>query len=228
MAREHAVILAENLRIPMEALTFEGFRRWVHSPGFPDTGRIDYLAGNVEVDMSPEDLHTHGIVKVAITSALHTLVAGGGLGEVFSDHTRVVSRFARLSAEPDVVVVLWESLQTGRVRYVPAASGKPDRYNEIESTPDVIVEVVSDSSKAKDTKRLPPLYARAGIPEIWIADTRGPEVRFQIHALDGDRYIPAEPDDEGWMRSNRLGLSFRLTRHSTPVSTWYYVLESRR
>ena len=116
MAREHAIIFEDNFEIPMHALTFEGFRRWVHSPEFPETGRIDFLDGDIEVDMSPEDLHTHGIVKVAISSKLHTLVAGR-LGEVFSDRTRVVSRFAALSAEPDVVVVLWRSLQEGRVRY---------------------------------------------------------------------------------------------------------------
>ncbi|MFL6199977.1 MAG: Uma2 family endonuclease [Thermoanaerobaculia bacterium] len=229
MAREHAIIFEENFEIPLHALTFEGFRRWVHSPEFPETGRIDFLDGDIEVDMSPEDLHTHGIVKVAITHTLHGLVAGR-LGEVFSDRTRVVSRFAPLSAEPDVVVVLWKSLQEGRVRYVPAASGEPGRYVEMEGAPDLVVEVVSDSSQRKDTKKLPPLYAGAGVPELWIADTRGREIRFQIHALDNGTYVPVESnaaDTEGWMRSPRLGLAFRLTRHSTPVSTWYYVLEHR-
>ena len=65
MSREHAVIVEENVRIPADALTFEGFRSWSHSPEFPTTGRIDYLSDHVEVDLSPEDLHTHGIVKVA-------------------------------------------------------------------------------------------------------------------------------------------------------------------
>jgi hypothetical protein len=64
-------MLPHNLRIPTDAFTFEGFERWAHSPDFPETGRIDFLAGDVEVDLSPEDLHTHGIVKVAIASALH-------------------------------------------------------------------------------------------------------------------------------------------------------------
>jgi len=109
--------------------------------------------------MSPEDLHTHGTVKVAFASALHTLVADSDQGEVFVDRTRVVSRFAALSVEPDDVVVLWESLRSGRVRYVPSDT-------EIEGAPDVIVEVVSDGSIRKDTQRLPPLYSRAGIPEL--------------------------------------------------------------
>jgi Uma2 family endonuclease len=227
MAREHAVLIEESLRIPADALSFEGFRKWIHTPEFPETGRIDYLAGDIEIDMSPEDLHTHGIVKVAITVALDAVVTGREIGEIFVDRTRVSSRFATLSVEPDVVVVLWESLQTGRVRYIPAASQEPDRYVEIEGAPDVVVEVVSDSSVKKDTKRLPALYARAGIPELWIADTRGRDVRFEIRILREGEYVLVEPADDGWVRSERLGMLFRLTRRKTRMETWSYRLERR-
>ena len=215
----------ESIRLPADALTFEGFRTWSHSPEFPAIGRIDYLSDHVEVDLSPEDLHTHGIVKVAISSGLHALTTERQLGEVFSDRARIVSRFASLSAEPDVVVVLWESLQAGRVRYVPASGQEPDRYSEIDGAPDLVIEVVSDSSERKDTERLPALYAAAGIPEMWIADARRGEVRFQVFSLEAGRYVRVEPGSEGWMRSPRLGVSFRLSRHSTPVSSWYYALE---
>jgi len=227
MAREHAVLIEESLRIPADAQSFEGFRKWIHTPEFPETGRIDYLAGDIEIDMSPEDLHTHGIVKVAITVALDAIVTGQEIGEIFVDRTRVSSRFATLSVEPDVVVVLWESLQTGRVRYIPAASQEPDRYVEIEGAPDVVVEVVSDSSVKKDTKRLPALYARAGVPELWIADTRGRDVRFEIRILREGEYALVEPDDDGWVRSERLERLFRLTRRKTRMETWSYRLERR-
>lgn len=91
MARRHAIIPEEpNLRIPKDAYSFEGFQRWVESDDFPETGRIDYLKGELEIDMSPEDLHTHGAPKAAITATLHHLIAGR-LGEVFVDSTRVTS-----------------------------------------------------------------------------------------------------------------------------------------
>ncbi|HEX3532511.1 MAG TPA: Uma2 family endonuclease [Thermoanaerobaculia bacterium] len=220
MAREYAVQLEESLLIPAAARSFEGFRKWARSPAFPETGRIDFLAGDLEIDMSPEDLHTHGTVKVAIASTLHTLVADGDQGEVFVDRARVVSRFAALSVEPDTVVVLWDSLRSGRVRYVPSDP-------EIEGAPDVIIEVVSDGSVRKDTQRLPPLYARAGIPELWLVDTRKEPLRFDIHLLQDGRYVRVEPDAEGWSRSERLGRFFRLTRRKTPVGTWGYRLEWR-
>lgn len=227
MASEHAVIIEENLRIPADALSFEGFRRWAHSSEFPETGRIDYLAGEVEVDMSPEDLHTHGIVKVAIAAGLHALVAEREIGEVFSDRTLITSPLAELSAEPDVVAVLWESLQEGRVRYLPAAGKGPDRFTEIEGAPDIVVEVVSDGSVRKDTKRLPPLYAQAGVAELWIVDTRGRDMSFDLKALESGEYVSRIPDAEGWMRSEQLDVRVRLSRRKTPLSTWSYRLEHR-
>lgn len=225
MARQHAIIFEESFQIPVDALTFEGFRQWVHSPDFPETGRIDYLDGDIGVYRAPEDLHTHGIVKISIAAALHDLVTGSDVGEAFVSRTRVVSRFASLSVEPDIVVILWKSLQEGRVRYVPSSSEEPDRYIEMEGAPDLVVEVVSKSSQHKDTKRLPLLYARAGIPELWIADVRRGDIRFQIHTLADGAYVRVEPDADGWVHSPRLGLLFRLTRHATPVSSWYYQLE---
>jgi hypothetical protein len=83
MARRHAIIDEENLRIPEDALTFEGFERWIDSGEFPETGRIDYLEGDVEVGMSPEDLYTHGTPKTAISSKLHVLVAEAGIPELW-------------------------------------------------------------------------------------------------------------------------------------------------
>src|SRR5690349_14377861 len=97
------IIIDERFRIPHEAEQFEGFRHWVESADFPEIGRIDYLAGDVEIEMSPEDLHTHGVVKAEIAARLHALVTDHDLGEVFVDRTRVVHRAAGLSAEPDVV-----------------------------------------------------------------------------------------------------------------------------
>lgn len=223
----HALILEDNnLRVPEEAFTYEGFHRWLDSGEFPETGRIDYLAGDVEIDMSPEDLYTHGIAKTAIASALHQLVAGK-LGEVYVDRARISSRFAGLSVEPDVVVVLFDTLKTGRVRYVPAAVQEPDRFSRMEGAPDVVIEVVSDGSQTKDLKRLPPLYAKTGIPELWVADARGGKVKFQIHMLEEGKYVLVKADAKGWMPSPRLGLSFRLLRLQSPISTPYFVLEHR-
>jgi Uma2 family endonuclease len=223
MAQRHAIIVEESLRIPAEAFTYAG--QWLVSGEFPETGRIDFLAGDVEVDGGPEDLHTHGTVKGAVHAALHLLVAERDVGEVFVDRARFRSPAADVSVEPDVLVVLWEALRAGRVRYVSESTRRHDRFSVVEGAPDLVVEVVSDSSVRKDTLRLPELYAGAGVPEFWLVDARGEEPRFEMRTLRGGAYEPVAPRGEGWTGSPCLGLSFRLARRRTPIGHWRYVLE---
>ena len=230
MARRHAIILEEkNLRIPEDAFTFEGFQRWIDSGEFPESGRIDYLEGDVEVDMSPEDLYTHSVVKTAIATRLSALIVDTDRGDVFIDRARIRSRFADLSVEPDVVVVFGSSLEAGKIRLMPAASRKgPDRFSALEGAADLVVEIVSDGSVVKDTKRLPKLYARAGIPELWTVDARGEDLRFRIQSLQDGSYLTIEPDSEGWTRSPQLNVDFRLIRRRASPSPWRYKLEYRQ
>jgi Uma2 family endonuclease len=225
MVREHGVVLKGEMRIPAGVFTFENFQAWVASRSFPETGRIDFLAGDVEVEMSPEDLQTHAVVKTAIVMTLAELIVGRDRGEVYIDSTRVVCADAGLSVEPDVVVALWESFETGRVRY--AKSALDQRSSAIEGAPDVIVEIVSHGSVRKDTEILPLLYAKAGIPELWLADARGGQLRFTIQSLHEGKYQTVEPDADGWLRSARLGGRFRLVRQPTHLGHWRYVLEHR-
>ncbi len=216
--REAAVAYDVGLDIPATAHLLEGFRDWSRSDEFPESGRIDYLAGEVEAEMSPEDLQTHGTVKTAIAAALFDRIARRNLGFVFADRTRVTSPVSELSAEPDVVAVLFESLDAGSVRQVPALAKGPGRFVELEGAPDLVVEILSDSSVKKDTERLPPRYAAAGIGELWLIDARGAEPRLDVQVLDGGFYRQAP-------ESPLLGGHIRLTRKPTPHSGWFYELE---
>ena len=103
-------------RSPAKPATSPASGAWAVSPRFPERGRIDFLAGDLEVDMSPEDLQTHGLVKSEIAAVLQFLVTRRGLGEVYIDRARISSPAADLSVEPDIVVVLWEALDSGRLR----------------------------------------------------------------------------------------------------------------
>ena len=217
------------LRIPAGAGALDGFRRWARSPEFPETGRIDYLAGELEVEMSPEDLYTHGAPKAEIAATLQELIARSGRGAVFVDRARVTVPEAGesgLSAEPDVTVVLWESLDSGRVREVPAAGAAPGRFVELQGPPDLIVEVVSDGSVTKDRERLPALYAEAGVPELWLVDARGPRIDFTVQSLAGASYEKTFRRGE-WLASPLLGREVRLTRSRAAAARWSYRLESR-
>jgi Uma2 family endonuclease len=216
------------LRIPPEAGTLEGFRRWTWSDSFPERGRIDFLAGELEIDLTPENLHRHGAPKVALAAALYEQVVRNGKGTVMVDCTRIVSVEAEVSVEPDVLAVLWESIDRGRVRQVPAASGEPGSVVEFEGAPDLVVEVISDSSVGKDRRRLPPLYAKAGVPELWLVDARGKRgkpVELGIHHLGPDGFVPAAPDADGWCESRFLGRRCRLRRQQVRDLGFTYELE---
>ena len=249
-AHAAVVLLDEDVRIPGDVHALAEFRRWSGGEQFPVRGRIDYLQGDVEVDMSPEDLDTHGTVKIAIASRLHALVAEQGRGYVFVDRARVVAPAAGLSVEPDAVVVLWGSLEAGRIRKVPSAPPRPGRYVELEGAPDLVVEVVSNSSEAKDRKRLPALYARAGVPELWLVDARGEAPVFEVWSLPGAPVGPAAqatpaapatpavvaagyvqvaaegPSGDDWTASPVLGCRFRLRRRMFREGHFVYNLES--
>jgi len=217
----------ESLVLPAGVSDFDRFRRWTWEPSFPERGRIDYLAGTIEVDLSPEDLYAHGMVKTAMTARLYSLLVDSGRGCLFSDSTRIVSPAARLSVEPDIVAVLWDSLRQERIREIPGAKQREDRFIELEGAPDLVVEIVSDSSERKDLKRLPSLYAAAGIPELWIADCRGAEVAFAVHVFGPKGYERQSTDVEGWRLSPLLGRRVRLVRWRNELNRWVYDLESR-
>ena len=222
-----AVAYGHDFQIPPAAMGLDGFREWAHSEGFPETGRIDFVAGTIEAEMSPEDLQTHGTVKTAVAAELFARIARPGRGFVFADRTRVTAPAAQLSAEPDVVVVLFASLDQGSVRQVEAASKAQGRFVELEGAPDLVVEILSDSSVGKDTERLPPRYARAGVGELWLIDARGEEPRLEVKTLAGFTYRKANQDSSGWVLSPLLGSHVRLTRQPTPHAGWLYELEHR-
>ena len=207
-----SVIFEEQVEVPLDVDTLDAFRTWAHSTAFPKRGRIDFVNGSIEVDMSPEDLHCHGLVKSEIVIVVGRRVRDLNLGQLYIDRARVVSPPAGLSTEPDLAFISRQSLNTGRVTLVPKAGGQPDRYIEVEGGPDLVVEILSDSSEKKDTERLPTAYYQAGVIEYWIVDAQQPEVRFEIYCRGDDAFEPASPDTAGFTRSSVLDCAYRLHR----------------
>ncbi len=206
------LVLEEEIEVPMDLRCLADFRRWATSDAFPERGRIDYIAGRIDVDMSPEDLHTHGKLKAEIIGVVYPRIKKDELGELYTDSTRVSCPEADLSVEPDVVFVSESSLDTGRVRLVPKAGGGADRYVELEGPPDLVVEIVSDASVRKDTERLPAAYYQASVAEFWLIDARGEDLLFRIHGRGPTQYEPAERDADGYQRSAVLNRWYRLER----------------
>lgn len=216
--------IADVCEIPMSLRCLEDFRRWTYSDGFPDQGRIDYVTGRIEVDMSPEDLFTHGTPKTEIVRVLSACIKNQRCGYLLVDRTRVSSVPADLSAEPDIVFISKQSLAAGHVRLIPKACGGPDRYVEVEGAADLVVEIVSDSSATKDTQRLPKAYFSAGVREYWLVDVRGTVVDFRIHHRGPTAFQKAERTNDEFQHSDVLQCRFRFDRKRDEVGYWEYDL----
>lgn len=226
--RDVALVLeADRVRLPANLSSLGLFRRWALSERFPERGRIDWVGGEVRIDMSPEDLNTHGAPKMAIARDLSNLVEPAGQGIVFVDRARFSGMDSDLSVEPDVMVVFFESIEVGRVRLIQRASRKTGRYVEVQGAADIIVECVSDSSEEKDCHKLPPRYFRAGVREYWIVDARKDEIGFLLHRRGRSAYKPVPPGGEGFCKSRVLGRSVRLVRLQERAGLVLHRLEIR-
>jgi Uma2 family endonuclease len=221
---EHGVLSidGDRARLPSSVFDHAGFREWATSGEVPEALGVCFVGGEVLIEMSPDALETHSKVKGEIASVVLQLVKGEDLGECYPDRALVSHEGAELSTEPDLVFVSWASFDAGRVRLVPKAN-RPDDYIEIEGAPDLVVEVVSDTSKRKDTKLLRAAYARAGVPEYWLVDARGAELSFVILRRLGDAYVADAPDGSP-QPSAVLGRDFVLSRERNRAGRWSYTL----
>lgn len=218
---------ADELEIPPGLHDLDAFRQWVRSRGFPETGRFDWVDGRLEVEVAPENLETHGSPKSTIAGELILLIQKPQLGRVYIDRARLTCPGANLSVEPDVLLLLLETLRSGRARLVPAASGKAGDYVEIEGAVDLVVECVSDSSVRKDLIRLRELYHRAGVREYWIVDARRGALRFEVLTHRPEAYGETPVSADGFRRSNVLSADVRLLRAREDSGMVFFQMEVR-
>ncbi len=71
----------------------------------------------------------------------------------------------------------------------------------VEGPPDLVVEIISPSSRIVDRTRKAALYADAGVPEYWVVDPE--ERQFQLLVLADGRYEALDADD-GRFHSNAI------------------------
>jgi Uma2 family endonuclease len=216
------VIETDRVSIPDWVTDLASFRRWANSEDYPETGRICFLNGEVWVDMSREQLFTHLAVKNEFNVVLGALVKKERLGLYFPDWLLLSNVDANIAVVPDAVFASYAS-RADRVRLL---EGQKGGYVEMEGSPDMVLEVVSDSSVRKDVRQLRQDYWRAGIREYWLVDARKESLVFEIlrHAAKGYRTTPKK---DAWMKSSVFGKSFRLTRRTSDYGDPEYTLEVR-
>lgn len=137
----------------------------------PDDGRrYEILAGELAVTPAPTPRHQEALGN--LFAQLHAHVGARGLGKVYVAPIDVI--LARTSVvEPDLVFVRAERLALVSDR-------------GIEGSPDLIVEVLSPTTEARDRGVKQELYARFGVPHYWLLDTEAR--RLTAYELAGTTY----------------------------------------
>jgi Uma2 family endonuclease len=146
------------------------------------------------------------------------------LGYLQIDRTRISCPQADLSVEPDIVFISYPTFESGGARLVPKSGQHADRYIEVEGMADLVVEIVSDSSVKKDTRRLPPAYFQAGVREFWLVDARGQTPIFIIHRRGENGFEPVAADAGGFQSSAVLACRYRLDAMRDAKGNWEYDL----
>lgn len=162
------------LSTPMRPLTVDDLAR------MPDDGnRYELLHGELLVTAAP-DLN-HERLTMALVALLLECVESRGLGEIFTAPVDV--RFSRhTNVQPDLLFI-----REDRVELL-------DRGAEVVGAPDLVVEIISPSSRSTDRIRKAVAYADAGVPEYWLVDPTDRTV--EVMKLDGGHFvaIPASAD----------------------------------
>lgn len=211
----------ECVEVPDWVVDLESFRRWTDDDAFPERGQITFFKGDVWVDMSKEQLFDHNLVKTECTRVVANLEWVLENGLYFSDGAFLSNADADVSNQPDGVFVSTTTLDEKKVTIV---EGKEHGHVELEGSPDMALEVVSDSSVEKDTVLLRQAYAIAGIREYWLIDAREEPAQFDILRLTARGYV-AGRKRLGWVRSEVFNRWFRLSPRVGPGGYTRFRLE---
>ena len=137
-----------------------------------DLHRYELLEGRIL--MNPPAGWPHGSIENNIAFALTGFVRSKGLGRVFGS-----SQGYRLPSadvlEPDVGFVF-----TARLEAMP----KPVHGEFLRVVPDFVVEILSDKTRSRDLDQKRHIYAKNGVREYWIVDSRNRRVTILV-AEDG-------------------------------------------
>lgn len=140
--------------------------------------RLELIEGELFVSPAPNLRHQR--VSMTFTLALGTYVRAHKLGEVFAAPTEV-RLAADVAVQPDIIFVSRERLHLLKTA-------------RIDGAPDLVVEILSPSSRRVDLTRKKAAYERLGVPEYWIMDYDAYDV--SIFALVDGRYVAVPVENE--------------------------------
>ena len=146
----------------------------------PDDGRrYEILDGELAVSPSPTSLHQ--LVSHNLDVALSTWVRARALGRMWAAPLDLILADTVVT-QPDLI-------------YVSKSRSAIVSRRGLEAAPDLVIEILSDSTAARDRGVKMRIYARHGIPRYWIVD---PEARtLEVYSLGDGVYEATAAYHEG-------------------------------
>jgi Uma2 family endonuclease len=135
-----------------------------------DGRRWEVIDGDLEVNRAPGPRHQ--TVSRRLQYELMGALENSGIAQVFNAPIDVILSDSDI-VQPDLVIVGHERMHLITER-------------GIEGAPNIVVEIVSPSSRVLDQRVKKRSYARFSIPEYWIVDPVGGHL--ELFRLSGDEY----------------------------------------
>ena len=155
-------------------ITQAEFRAWLDERPDSDLGHYELLNGRIVV--SPPAGWPHGQIGVNVVLALRQLADRHPLGRVFDSSTGFDLPSGD-TLEPDAALV-----STARWNAAP-----PPVFGQfLKVVPDLVVEILSRSTRRRDLTEKKDVYARSGVDEYWVIDPRAASIT--IFARSGDAF----------------------------------------
>jgi Uma2 family endonuclease len=175
-----------------QAMTFEEFLRWT-----PEGGLTEWVNGEGVQYMSATKYHQR--VIVFLIQLLGLFVSLRKLGTVCAAPYAMRGLPGGSVREPDVFFVGSDRLYLMRDTCFDGAA-------------DLVIEVVSDDSVARDRVEKFDEYQECGVREYWVIDPRPGRNRALFFMLNDGQFIPIKPDAQDVYRSTVLaGLELKVT-----------------
>lgn len=138
---------------------------------YPVTNRpMELIDGEVYMAPAPELKHQRILKKISWEFSKH-LEESGTAEVILSPMDVHLSEHDVL--QPDILVVRSGNLQMIENQWIKGA-------------PDLVVEIISRTSSTRDRETKPAIYARAGVPELWLVDIK--LQRIEIYQLENQTY----------------------------------------
>src|SRR5262249_45736315 len=106
---------SDQIVVPAWVRDLASFRQWLDTDDYPENARTCYLQGEVWIDMSKEQVFTHGLLKTEYGIVVGGMVKRSKSGLYWTDGVFLANLLADIGAKPDGVFVSLESLESGRV-----------------------------------------------------------------------------------------------------------------